>query len=96
MSLFVVTHRHSADVCPAGHPKMGPMLLRHVSKSNANQHGINILAEAVVEGQHTLQLILEANDGQKVEEFMAPFAQMGSVDVLPANPCEVVVSRGKC
>jgi uncharacterized protein with GYD domain len=72
------------------------MLLQHVSKPNAAQYGINILAEAVVEGQHTLQLILEANNTQKVEAFMAPFAQMGSVDVLPANPCEVVVSRGKC
>jgi uncharacterized protein with GYD domain len=72
------------------------MLLQHVSKPNALRYGINILAEAVVEGQHTLQLILEADDRQKVEAFMAPFAQMGVVDVLPANPCEVVVSRGKC
>jgi uncharacterized protein with GYD domain len=75
---------------------MSAMLLQHLSKGNAGKFGINIHGEAVVDGQHTLHLILEAGDRQKVQEFVAPFAQMGSVEVLPASPCEVVVKRGKC
>ena len=41
-------------------------------------------------------LILEAEDRQRLQEFMAPFAQMGNVEVLPASSCEAVVKRGKC
>ena len=55
---------------------MGAMLLQHLSQDNAGKAGINIQASAGVEGQHTLNVILEASDSQKVQEFMAPFAQM--------------------
>lgn len=75
---------------------MGAMLLHHLSKDNAGKSGINIQASAGVEGQHTLNLILEASDSQKVQEFMGPFAQMGSVEVMPAITCEAIVARGRC
>ena len=75
---------------------MGAMLLQHVSQDNASKSGINIQASAGVEGQHTLNLILEASDSQKVQEFMAPFAQMGTVEILPAITCEAIVARGRC
>jgi len=52
MALFVTRHQHGAETCPAGHPQMGPMLLRHVSKANAAKSGIKILGEAVVK-DHT-------------------------------------------
>jgi hypothetical protein len=96
MSLFVVQHQHPADTCPAGHPEMGPMLLQHLSHDNASRYGIDIHGEAVVDGAHSLYLILEAPDREKVEEFMAPFAQAGTVDLLPSNRCEVVVARATC
>jgi hypothetical protein len=72
------------------------MLLQHLSKGNAGKSGITIQSEAVIDGQHTLYLVLEASNGQKVQEFMAPFTQVGSVEVLPASPCEAVVKRAKC
>ena len=31
MSLFVVQHKHDAEVCPARHPQMGLMLLQHIA-----------------------------------------------------------------
>ena len=75
---------------------MGAMLLQHLSKDNAGKSGINIQASAGVEGQHTLNLILEASDSQKVQEFMGPSAQMRSVEVMPAITCEAIVARGRC
>ncbi len=96
MPLFVAEHKHSADHCPAADSKMAPMLLRHLSAPNASKFGIKIQGEAVIDGGHTLYLILDAPDAKKVNEFMAPFAQAGSVKVQPASPCEVVVTRGKC
>lgn len=96
MSLFVVQHKHAAETCPAGHPQMGPMLLRHISQGNAAKFGIKVHGDAVVDGQHTFYLILDAAGEDKVQEFMSPFAQMGSVEIWPANACETVVSRGRC
>ncbi len=96
MALFVVKHQHTAQTCPAGDPRMGPMLLQHLSKANASKSGITIQSEAVADGQHSLYLTLEASDSQKVQEFMAPFAQMGSVEGMPGSRCEAVVKRAKC
>ena len=96
MSLFVVRHQHPAESCPAGHPQMGPMLLQHVGENNASKYGIKIHGDAVVDGSHTYYLVLEAENGEKVQEFMSPFAQAGTVEIWPASSCEQVVARANC
>jgi hypothetical protein len=96
VSLYLVKHQHSAETCPAGHPQMGPMLLQHLSPPNAEQFGVDIKSEAVIDGGHTLYLIAETDDEANLDRFMAPFAQAGSVEVLPASPCEAVVARAAC
>lgn len=96
MSLFVTLHQHAAEQCPAKDPQMGSMLLRHLSPDNAASYGITIRGEAVINNAHTFYMILEAPDRERVEQFMAPFAQAGSVEVLPASTCEAVVDRGGC
>ncbi len=96
MSLFIVVAKHSPESCPAGNPEMGKMLLSHIRQDSASKFGINIQATAGAESQHTLHLIMEAEDSQKVDDFMAPFAQMGSVEVTPGIACEAIVARGRC
>jgi hypothetical protein len=96
MALFVALHQHPADRCPAADPQMGTMLLRHLSSENASGKGVTIQAEAVVNDAHTLYLIVEADSRDRVEGFMAPFAQAGTVEVLPASSCEAVIGRGGC
>src|SRR5262252_4799193 len=96
MALFVALHQHQADRCPAADPQMGSMLLRHLSSENASGQGVTIQAEAVVNDAHTLYLIVEADSRDRVEGFMAPFAQAGTVEVLPASSCEAVIGRGGC
>jgi uncharacterized protein with GYD domain len=96
MALFVVQHQHKPESCPARDEAMGAMLLSHLSQQNAQSFGINIHSEAVINGEHTLHLTLEAADRATVERFMQPFAQVGMVEVLSASPCEVVVERGAC
>ncbi|HYT81055.1 MAG TPA: DUF3303 family protein [Actinomycetota bacterium] len=96
MSLFVVKHQHSAETCPAGDTQMGPMLAQYVSAANADKFGVRLHGEGVINGGHTLYLILDAQEQDKVEEYMAPFSQFGSVEVLPASHCEQVVARGAC
>jgi hypothetical protein len=96
MPLFVAQHTHAPENCPAADPQMGNMLLGHLSPANAARQGINIQAEAVIDNAHTLYIILEAPDRERVMQFMAPFAQAGTVEVHGASPCEAVVGRGGC
>ena len=94
--MFVVQHQHPADQCPARDPEMGPMLLRFLSDDTAAQHGVTVQSKAVVDNAHTLYLIVDAPSADAVQRFMAPFAQVGSVEVLPSSPCEEVVARRGC
>jgi hypothetical protein len=72
------------------------MLAQHVSAPNVEQHGMKLQGEAVIDGQHTLYLIVDSPDQDRVDAFMQPFTQMGSVDVMPASSCETVVGRAAC
>ena len=96
MPLFIVVAKHSPESCPAGNPEMGKMLLEHIHNDNASKFGIDIQASAGAESQHTLHMIMDAGDSEKVDEFMNLFAQMGSVEVTPAISCEAIVARGRC
>ncbi|PWH18990.1 MAG: sulfite oxidase [Anaerolineae bacterium] len=96
MSLYFVRHQHSAERCPAKDPQMGSMLLQHLSPAQANRFGIQIHGDAVLDGAHTLVLILEAPDQAKVEAYLQPFQQAGTVEIFPASPCETVVERQGC
>jgi len=75
---------------------MATMLLDPLSRPNAASQGVTIQADAVANGAHTFYLIAEAAGLEQVEQFMAPFAHVGSVEILPASPCELVVTSGGC
>ena len=96
MSLYYVKHQHNPETCPAKDPDMGAMLLSHLSPRNAGKYGITIFGDAVLNGQHTLIMIVDAAEQAKVEEFMSPFRQAGPVEVVAASNCEAVVERGGC
>ncbi len=96
MPLFVVRHSHTGEHCPAQDPYMGAMLLNHLSRPNVRRHGVEILGEAVVQGEHTMFLIAEATDEARLREFLQPFQMAGSLDVYPASTCARVVASGGC
>lgn len=94
--LFLVKHHHDAEKCPAKDPQMGNWLLKHISPENAKKFGLQIQAEAVVNGGHALYLIVDSRSDEPIKQFMEPFSHVGSVEILPASHCEEVVSRGQC
>jgi hypothetical protein len=96
MSLYFVNHQHNAETCPARDPEIGNMLLKHISPTNANNFGVNVLADAVLDGEHTFVLVLEAKDENSIRDFMQPFSMAGTVDIRPASHCETVVERAGC
>ena len=96
MSLYFVRHQHTSETCPARDPAMGQMLLQHLTKGNARKFGVDLLADAVLDGQHSLVLIAEAEDVQYLKDYMQPFAQAGTVEIAAASTCEAVVARQGC
>ena len=96
MALFIVRHQHDADRCPASDPYVGAGLLNYLSRPNVRKLGVQIQGEAVVRGEHTMYLIVDADDEARVREFMQPFQAAGSVDVYPASTCARVVASGGC
>ena len=96
MSLYFVRHQHTPETCPARDPNMGAMLLSHLSPRNAGKYGLNIFGDAVLDGQHTLVLIVDAPGVEQIESFMQPFKMAGSVEITPASTCESVVERAGC
>jgi DMSO/TMAO reductase YedYZ molybdopterin-dependent catalytic subunit len=96
MALFIVRHEHEAERCPATNFEAGASLLNYLSRPSVRQHGVEIRGEAVVQGEHTLYMIVEADTEARVQEFMAPFSGAGTVDVYPASTCAAVVASGGC
>ena len=85
-----------ADGCPAQDPFMGASLLNHLSRPNVRKFGLQIQGEAVVQGEHTMYLIVEAVDERRLREFMQPFQMAGSLDIYPASTCVRAVASGGC
>jgi DMSO/TMAO reductase YedYZ molybdopterin-dependent catalytic subunit len=96
MPLFIVRHQHAADSCPAQDPLGGASLLNHLSRPNLRKFGVQIQGEAVVQGAHTMYMIVEAADEGRVREFMQPFQMAGSLDIHLASTCVGVVASGGC
>lgn len=96
MALYVVHHQHEASRCPAEDPDQGAQLLNWISRPNAKKHDVEIRGEAVLTGEHSLYLIVEAPDDEAVHRFMQPFADVGIVEVHHASTCARVVASGGC
>jgi hypothetical protein len=96
MPLYYVKHQHSAETCPAKDPIMGSILLSHINPVNARKYGVELHGDAVLDGQHTFILIVDAKEKEQVENFMNPFSQAGPVEIHPASSCETVVERAGC
>jgi DMSO/TMAO reductase YedYZ molybdopterin-dependent catalytic subunit len=96
MALFIVRHEHEAARCPATDPYKGAEILNYLSRPNVRRHGIEIQGEAIVRGEHSLFMIVESSDEERVRTFMKPFAEAGDVDIWPASTCARAVASGGC
>ncbi|MGV9869989.1 molybdopterin-dependent oxidoreductase [Rhodococcus koreensis] len=96
MALFVVRHQHGETRCPAADPDTGAAMLNHLSRSRSRQHGVDIVGEAVVKGEHTMYMIVEATDVAAVDEFVKPLTSVGTAEIFPASTCARVITNGGC
>ena len=95
IALFVAQHRHPTGQCPAS-PGSGPLLLSRVSAAAAARYGVTIEAEALIDGEHLLLLVVQAASQEAVARFLAFLPGPGYLRVLPACSAEEAVQRGGC
>ena len=79
MPLFVAQHRHPPEHCPAS-AEMGSLLLSRVSAAAAARYGVTIEAEALIDGEHLLLLVVQAASQEALERFLAFLPGPGSTD----------------
>jgi hypothetical protein len=94
MPLFVAQHRHLPRECPAS--ASGSELLSQISAAHAAHHGVTIEAEAIIDSEHRLILILDAPDGEAVQHFLAFLGPCGDLQIMAASTAEEAVQRGGC
>ena len=95
MALYLVEHHHSAESCPAQNVEMANALAGHIAPENAAKFGVRVVSDAVVEGEHTLFLVVDSDSQDKVEAYVAPFKQAGPTTIKPAITCDIVAGRAK-
>ena len=93
--MFVAQHRHPPGRCPASSGR-GPLLLSRVSSATAARYGVTIEAEALIDGEHLLLLVVQAASQEAVERFLAFLPGPGYLRVRPACSAEEAVQRGGC
>ena len=95
IALFVAEHSHPPGRCPAS-PGSGPLLLSRVSAATAARYGVTIEAEALIDGEHRLLLVVRAASPEAVQRFLAFLPGPGCLQIRPARSAEQAVQRGGC
>jgi hypothetical protein len=95
IAMFVAQHRHPPEQCPAS-PGSGLLLLSRVSAATAARYGVSIEAEALIDGEHLLLLVVQAASQDAVERFLTFLPGPGCLRVMPACSAEEAVQRGGC
>jgi hypothetical protein len=67
-----------------------------VSAAAAARYGVTIEAEALLDGEHLLVLLVQAANPQAVQRFLAFLPAPDGLQVLPACTAEDAVERGGC
>jgi uncharacterized protein with GYD domain len=57
---------------------------------------VTIEAEAVIDGEHRLMLVVEAPDDKSVQRFLAFLGERGELQIMAASAAEAAVERGGC
>ncbi len=80
--LFVVTHTHTAESCPAGHPEA---LHQVASPEHAKESGVKVVGAYIAPAEHTQYFILESDELGAVVRFLRPLMSIGGHRITPVQ-----------
>ena len=78
--LFVVTHEHAAEACPADNPTM---VVQTIDEKHISECGVKVLGAYVAPAEHMLYYIIEADDYSQVVRYLRPLMFIGAADIVP-------------
>jgi hypothetical protein len=89
---YVLLASHSPETCPTSNAKIRELLLQTATQipQIAEKTGVNILAGPYVNREHVTVVIVEADNGENLDGFLAEsrLPQWNSVRVLPSLPMQ--------
>ncbi len=80
--LFIATHEHTPEACPADNPTQVHQM---VSEEHIKESGVKVLGSYVAPPEHVLYFVLEADEYAQVVRYFRPLMKMGSVDIVPVQ-----------
>ena len=80
--LFVVTHEHTPELCPADDPAP---LHKLADESHIKESGVKVVGSYVAAPEHTFYLVLEAEDYAQVVRYLRPMMKIGTPDIVPVQ-----------
>jgi hypothetical protein len=81
--LFVVTHTHDAENCPADNP--GPMY-DLMEEDHIKESGVTVVSSYAAPPEHTLFFVIEADDYSQVVRYFRPLMTIGNQRIVPVQP----------
>ena len=81
--LFIVYHRHTAEMCPGGKVHPDPKFLTKLEEQGKSA-GVKII-EGYIDGPgHQFYLVVEANDSKKLNSAIEQLRLVGDInDIVP-------------
>ena len=80
--LFVVTHEHTPELCPSEDPAPVHKL---ADENHIKESGVKVLGAYVAPPEHTIYLVLEADDYSQVVRYLRPMMKIGTPDIVPVQ-----------
>ncbi len=80
--LFLVTHTHTPDHCPADDPKP---LHQLAGEDHPRSCGVEVHGSYVAASEHTLYFVVEAAEVSSVARFLRPLGKIGTARISPVQ-----------
>lgn len=80
--LFIATHEHTPEACPADDPAQVHQM---VNEEHIKASGVKLLGSYVAAPEHVLYFVLEADEYAQVVRYFRPMMKMGNVDIVPVQ-----------
>ena len=80
--LFIATHEHTPELCPADDPAPVHQM---ANENHIRESGVKVLGSYIAPPEHTLFFVLEADDYAQVVRYFRPMMKIGVPQITPVQ-----------
>ncbi len=85
--LFMYIHTHSPEKCVIDKPEQTAKMFAD-AQATAQKAGFKIVASYTAPHQHTMFVVIDANDIVALEKALVPMTLWGDAELIPVAPME--------